>query len=425
MEAALQHVLHTSVGDYVTGLENTQGGFPLTLNNLRLKEKKIQEEMDESGECPFDFDSGSIGQITISPGWSGNVEIRATNIVVSMSFNAMKAMRNAMKPPEQEEYYETAVDRGVPPGVGAAMPRQVAPPPPVAPRFCPNHDSSDKRVKGAPEFKECLACGVRLQTSYTEFTLCPPCSDSKRRCMICGAQAEKGSSYIPPTTMTGPSNSARGDMPPPEPRRPGGGGCFGGGMGGRPHSKDLASLPPHLRALEEEKRGRAESGGFGGGSPTGGSRGRDMMGGMGGPPPEPPPARGMSDYGGHQQGYMPPSPGSHYGAGGMYGQGGCGGCGGPPPPPPPGGFNNGFGGPGGFPQQGPNGFGPPGMYGGQPTPPSNLGAGFDQFDISSAFKGIFDFNNWTQSCNVKSRPGGNQRIPTGGQQYGGPGMPAY
>eukprot|EP00929_Paragymnodinium_shiwhaense_P100168 TRINITY_DN62299_c0_g2_i1.p1 TRINITY_DN62299_c0_g2~~TRINITY_DN62299_c0_g2_i1.p1 ORF type:complete len:420 (-),score=86.88 TRINITY_DN62299_c0_g2_i1:299-1558(-) len=415
MEAALQHVLHSTLGEYVSGLENAGAGFPLQLNNLKLKEKKVQEELDDTGDCPFDVNDGVIGSVTITPGWMGGVEIRATNIVLNLSFNAMKAMKRAMRPDEPEQYYETMVDRDVPPGVGMGgmpPPPQMAPQVPVAPRFCCNHDTSEKRVKTEPCFKECKSCGVRLQTSYADFMLCPPCSDGQRRCMICGSGAQTASSYVPPTTLN------TKDGPPPEPRRPG---C----ADGMPHPPPpVKNLPPHLRELEEDRarRGghRMEEPLWGGGGAAP-SRNRDM--------PPPPPGAFNANGGG-----MPPSPGGH----GGYGPGPAGNSGygrGPPPPghggpPRPGGFpnngfpNNGFGGPGGFPPHGGPQGPPPGQGGGLPPqqqggPPANLAGGANGFelpDIGSAFRDIFDFNKWTKTCNADSRVESG-RMPPAGQRY--------
>lgn len=79
------------------------------------------------------------------------------------------------------------------------------------PRFCCAHDSSEKRVKGDPEFKECKKCGITLQSSYKDFQFCPPCSDKDQRCMICGDNAPKSSSYMPGAPQ--PTQAQSGQAP--------------------------------------------------------------------------------------------------------------------------------------------------------------------------------------------------------------------
>lgn len=226
MEAALRKVLQEQFGDYAVGLDRVDcSRMPIVLNNLKLKDKAINEAMEDT---PFDFSDGVIGQISITPGWMGGIEVKASNIALNIAFNPMKAMRNAMKPEEkdeEEEYYYERVQRVVP----------QAPAPPVAPRFCCNHDSSEKRTKGEPRERECKNCRVSLQTSYTEFTLCPPCSEKERSCMICGASAPQKGDYVPATSLakasvnanTGREASASGrnhsrdlDLPPPPPPHP-------------------------------------------------------------------------------------------------------------------------------------------------------------------------------------------------------------
>merc|ERR1719189_730536 len=68
---------------------------------------------------------------------------------------------------------------------------------PVAPRYCHAHASSEQRVKTEPRFEECKSCGLRLQTNYAEFSLCPPCSNTLQRCMLCSAHAPSAGSYVP------------------------------------------------------------------------------------------------------------------------------------------------------------------------------------------------------------------------------------
>merc|ERR1719433_178002 len=72
----------------------------------------------------------------------------------------------------------------------------------VPPRYCIAHNSSDKRRKMEPSaFRECTTCHMPVQTTYVGFTLCAPCSEKEKRCMICGACAPECSSYVPPTSI--------------------------------------------------------------------------------------------------------------------------------------------------------------------------------------------------------------------------------
>jgi len=63
----------------------------------------------------------------------------------------------------------------------------------VPPRYCNMHDSTQKRTKGEPRFRECTVCHMMVQTNYADFSLCPPCSDREKRCMLCGTGASLGS----------------------------------------------------------------------------------------------------------------------------------------------------------------------------------------------------------------------------------------
>lgn len=72
----------------------------------------------------------------------------------------------------------------------------------VPPRYCSMHSSSEKRTKvNAPKFWDCTSCGRQVTTNYSTFTLCPPCSDKDRRCMICGTPALEAGNYVPPCTL--------------------------------------------------------------------------------------------------------------------------------------------------------------------------------------------------------------------------------
>mmetsp|Transcript_103700 Transcript_103700/g.231657 ORF Transcript_103700/g.231657 Transcript_103700/m.231657 type:complete len:458 (+) Transcript_103700:90-1463(+) len=203
MEAALRMLLQNSLGEYVSGgldkLDATK--FPLTLKELKLNEKKIQEDMDEGG-TPFEFSSGTIGSISLTPGWLG-VEVRATDVVLNLSFSATKAMKWAMKTEEPEDGEQEEED--IP---GRPLQSAAPPPVPVAPRFCTKHDASEKRVKKQPRMQECTSCHINIQTSYADFALCPGCSEGQRRCMICAAEAPLAGSYVPAQRLEAEARAA-------------------------------------------------------------------------------------------------------------------------------------------------------------------------------------------------------------------------
>lgn len=91
------------------------------------------------------------------------------------------------------------------------MQQQRAPPPapaaPVPPRYCTRHGTSEQRVKVEPRMVECESCRTTVQTNYSEFTLCPACSDREQRCMLCGCGAPNAGNYVPATTVTAQSPS--------------------------------------------------------------------------------------------------------------------------------------------------------------------------------------------------------------------------
>jgi hypothetical protein len=57
------------------------------------------------------------------------------------------------------------------------------------PRYCAEHNKSERRKKCAPEKKPCSNCGTSIQTNYKMFSLCPACSERDNRCMCCGSRA--------------------------------------------------------------------------------------------------------------------------------------------------------------------------------------------------------------------------------------------
>mmetsp|Transcript_59122 Transcript_59122/g.183366 ORF Transcript_59122/g.183366 Transcript_59122/m.183366 type:complete len:419 (+) Transcript_59122:1-1257(+) len=214
--------MEDSFGEYVKGgLGSVEAsGFPLTLRDLKLNEKKIQEDLEEDGSgMPFDLTSGKIGSISVTPGWRG-VEITATNIVLNLSFSAVKAMAWMMKREDPDEADETAECEEV-------LAHLPPPPAPVAPRYCSSHSTSEMRVKTEPRFEECQNCHLRLQTNYSDFAYCPPCSEKLERCMLCGSSAPTAGSYVPaqhlqPAAGVGGEFHAPGLVPPalPPPPRP-------------------------------------------------------------------------------------------------------------------------------------------------------------------------------------------------------------
>lgn len=257
MESALRMILESTFGEFVENLNNIDASsFPLTLKGLKLKEKRIQEELDEDGGFPFDITAGRIGSVTVSPGWLGDVEVVANNIVLNFSFNAMKAMRKAMKTDqdgaEEEEQMHAPPPAGIYAQRGAPMQpaMQLAP---VPPRYCSKHSTSEQRTKVEPRMVECTKCHLKVQTNYLEFALCPQCSDHDQRCMLCGGSAPNAGNYVPSGGLAGvPAIPGGGPGPCPGP------GQWGGGPGevdrpgspsrlGQPRQfgyDDLDGLPP-------------------------------------------------------------------------------------------------------------------------------------------------------------------------------------
>jgi len=72
---------------------------------------------------------------------------------------------------------------------------------PVAPRYCSSHNSSGKRAKCAAHPRQCASCKTEVQTTYAEFALCPPCSERRQCCMICGTKSEQRGDYVPPSRL--------------------------------------------------------------------------------------------------------------------------------------------------------------------------------------------------------------------------------
>jgi len=239
MQTALRYMLKSYFEEYVDGLERLDcSQVPVTLRNLRIKEHKIHEEMEDSS---FTFTDGMIGRVNLNMTWRGKLEVSITDVHMSFDFSLVKAMKKALLPAkDDEEDHENQVPMDVQQRLAAVPPQQqqpsfmpppngtnapnyppplgqkIPPPepgPPVPPRFCTAHDSSEKRVKGDPHFFECASCKTRIETNYAEAKLCPPCSEKEKRCMCCGADAPHPGGAMP--------GGAAGAGPPAERARPG------------------------------------------------------------------------------------------------------------------------------------------------------------------------------------------------------------
>ncbi|CAJ1434544.1 unnamed protein product [Effrenium voratum] len=311
--------LHSTFGEFVEGLDRADASsFPLTLKDLKLKEKRIQEELDEDGGFPFDLTNGRIGNITVSPGWMGTVEVVATNVVLNFSFSAMKAMNKAMrKDSEDEEEFEGVPSQAPMPHPGVPLPAD------VPPRFCQNHFTSAQREKIDPLMRPCQKCNAQITSTYAEMTLCPPCSNTEESCMICGDHAPVASNYVPPKTLGNPKAQQQqqqqqqgmvyalpetrerlgSSLPPPPP----GAGGYGG----------PSSMSPSRRSQNFDWEWPSP------GQPPSPPRPPS-------PPPPPPSNRAMASRGKAQapQSVPPSAPGSF-----GHGHGGHGGHGGPAPGP--------------------------------------------------------------------------------------------
>mmetsp|Transcript_50374 Transcript_50374/g.133784 ORF Transcript_50374/g.133784 Transcript_50374/m.133784 type:complete len:331 (-) Transcript_50374:110-1102(-) len=100
METALHGLLQSILGSYVNGIENMSAEFPLTLRDLKLRDQQINKEIAAGGAFPFDIASGSIGLVSVTPSWTGNVELALNDLVVNFSFNPFRAMKGAMRAAE-------------------------------------------------------------------------------------------------------------------------------------------------------------------------------------------------------------------------------------------------------------------------------------------------------------------------------------
>lgn len=217
MESILKHVLKSYFDEYVEGLDRNIdcSELPVNIRNLKIKDKRIREEMEDSA---FEFTDGTIGRVQMHMSWRGQLEVLADNIVLKFTFYPMKAMKKALLPEawqekaEEEEEEKEDKEDDEENQVPLDIQRRLATPPPqaasqlgqlgarglqpqlplqrpVQPRFCSAHQTSEKRPKVEPHTFECESCRMQLQTNYAEAKLCPACSEKDGRCMCCGAPA--------------------------------------------------------------------------------------------------------------------------------------------------------------------------------------------------------------------------------------------
>lgn len=238
MEAALKSVLAETLSGFVTkGLEQANAAsFPLQLHNLELNAKRLNHELDSRGESSIRLEAGKIGKITITPGWMGNVEVKASDVELNVSFSAMKAASNGMKramdgnddddlaaaiAASLEEAQTQTNQKGTaraPPPVADPCPRkppapcanddQLPPaPPPLNPQgfapsehacYCAAHNCSEKRPKtDRVQTNQCMRCGKKVHSTYAKLALCVSCSVTRNQCMICGSSADIPSQQLP------------------------------------------------------------------------------------------------------------------------------------------------------------------------------------------------------------------------------------
>lgn len=241
MQSSLKYILKSYFDDYVEGLDRNidTSQFPIIVSNLKIKDHKIREEMEDSA---FQFTDGHIGRVQMQMSWGGHVEIIADNIVLNFSFYPMKAMKRALMPWKKDEDEEDAKEdreddeeNQVPLEIQRRLSaKQLAqgqsqqnlqPQKPVPPRFCAAHGSSEKRPKVEPRAFQCETCHMTLQTNYAEARLCPPCSEKEGRCMCCGAPAPAVGAVPPgdPAAGRAPPNGVAGrEATPALPPPPGG-----------------------------------------------------------------------------------------------------------------------------------------------------------------------------------------------------------
>jgi len=99
MEAALRTMIKDALGDFVMkGLDDANiSSFPVVLRDMELNAKRLNHEFDPKGEQAIRLTSGTIGNIKVTPRWTGSIEVVASDIQLSFSFSAMQAIRNGAK----------------------------------------------------------------------------------------------------------------------------------------------------------------------------------------------------------------------------------------------------------------------------------------------------------------------------------------
>jgi len=214
--------------EYVSGLENVkESNFsePLTLHDLTLKVAKINEEIDDVGTCPFNLTDGKIGSLSLKPGWLGGLTICASAVELNLSFSAMKAMKGAVagnSGEDMEEDLQNQVPWDVQQGMINGHPPQPIPINKQSAVFCKDHETSEQRIKAEPMTRPCQHCKQDLTTNYKEFALCPNCSGTVHKCMICGkAAVGSGAPGGPPPPPNGLGAPPPLGGPPPPPGPPG------------------------------------------------------------------------------------------------------------------------------------------------------------------------------------------------------------
>lgn len=219
--SAVSYFLNHYFEAWVEGLHRLDcSSFPIVLRNLKIKEQRIKEELDETGA--FDFIGGTIAQITLNMSWSGEIDVVADGVSLRFGFSARKWINKQLYPePEEAEDNEEDGENEVPIDIQkklAAVPPQAAPQPNVPPRFCVAHGTSEKRPKVEPRSFQCRACSQPVQTNYAEGALCPNCSDRENRCMCCGSAVKPaGEQSSPSEPYPSPSPPQAQQGPPATP----------------------------------------------------------------------------------------------------------------------------------------------------------------------------------------------------------------
>lgn len=291
MEGALRSVIKSMFDDYVYNLDKKidASSFPVTLRDLTLKNQTVNEDLQDT---PFELTEGRIREVTLNAGWLGNLDVTATGITLKLDFSAPKAARLLTQKGQEvpdDDIFLTG---------GMAEPE---PPPNVPPRFCQDHDTSAKRPKREPYMQTCMNCGTSMQTSYCDVSLCPPCSEKIKCCMICKKPAQRAGTYMPPQELGGKPLMGRPDAgPPPGPGGPPGmqGGPPSNGMPmkegsmnapGGPGRNPNSNGPPPAPGQGQFPRGSSNgtlppsASNYGVGIETGGRSGGQRMGYPGGP----------------------------------------------------------------------------------------------------------------------------------------------